>query len=59
MVHLDGTSHFYEKLLDFAPQVVDKIQQMMGNNNQNENQNQSNGQNTLYTQTNPNQTPPI
>ena len=40
MVHLDGSTHLYEKLLDFAPQVVDKIQQMLGNNeNQNQNDN--------------------
>lgn len=32
MVHLDSNTHLYEKLLDFAPQVVDKIQQMVGNN---------------------------
>lgn len=29
MVHLDGSTHLYEKLMDFAPQVVDKIQQMV------------------------------
>jgi uncharacterized spore protein YtfJ len=33
MVHLDSNTHLYEKLLDFAPQVVEKIQQMIGNNN--------------------------
>ncbi|WP_078555494.1 GerW family sporulation protein [Bacillus alkalicellulosilyticus] len=33
MVHLDGSTHLYEKLMDFAPQVVDKIQQMIGGNN--------------------------
>ncbi|MDT8859388.1 GerW family sporulation protein [Alkalihalobacillus sp. MEB130] len=32
MVHLDSNTHLYEKLLDFAPQVVEKIQQMLGNN---------------------------
>lgn len=31
MVHLDGSTHLYEKLMDFAPQVVDKIQQMVSN----------------------------
>ncbi|WP_078430126.1 GerW family sporulation protein [Alkalihalobacterium alkalinitrilicum] len=31
MVHLDSNTHLYEKLLDFAPQVVDKIQQMVNN----------------------------
>lgn len=29
MVHLDESTHLYEKLIDFAPQVVDKIQQML------------------------------
>src|SRR5699024_7381407 len=29
MVHLDGTTHLVEKLMDFAPQVVEKIQQML------------------------------
>ncbi|NEU29902.1 sporulation protein YtfJ [bacterium LRH843] len=31
MVHIDGSTHLYEKLLEFAPQVVDKIQQMINN----------------------------
>lgn len=34
MVHIDSSTHLYEKLLEFAPQVVDKIQQMLGNNKQ-------------------------
>lgn len=28
MVHIDTNTHLYEKLLDFAPQVIDKIQRM-------------------------------
>ena len=28
MVHLDESTHLYEKLLDIAPQAVDKVQQM-------------------------------
>lgn len=28
MVHLDESTHLYEKILDLAPQAVDKIQQM-------------------------------
>lgn len=32
MIHIDGSTHLYEKLLDFAPQVVEKIQQMLGGN---------------------------
>ncbi|WP_059103795.1 GerW family sporulation protein [Shouchella shacheensis] len=33
MVHLDSTTHLYEKLLDLAPQAVEKIQQMLGGEN--------------------------
>ncbi|GGB27356.1 sporulation protein YtfJ [Virgibacillus dakarensis] len=29
MVHLDGNTHLIEKMLDFAPQVVEKIQQLL------------------------------
>lgn len=50
MVHLDSNTHLYEKLLDFAPQVVEKIQQMVGNT--------SNETNTTV-QTNNEMTPPI
>jgi sporulation protein YtfJ len=32
MVHLDESTHLYEKILDLAPQAVDKIQQMMSKN---------------------------
>lgn len=28
-IHLDNSTHIYEKMLDFAPQVVDKIQNML------------------------------
>ncbi|OIJ12423.1 sporulation protein YtfJ [Anaerobacillus alkalilacustris] len=43
MVHLDENTHLYEKLMDFAPQVVDKIQQMLSNNkNHNENHSTAN-----------------
>ncbi|GAE34145.1 GerW family sporulation protein [Halalkalibacter akibai] len=58
MVHLDSNTHLYEKLLDFAPQVVEKIQQMVGNG--------SNGGTqatpppaTPNTTTTDNQTPPL
>lgn len=37
MVHLDSSTHLYEKLLDFAPQVVEKIQQMVNNSGGNQN----------------------
>lgn len=29
LLHLDENTHLYEKILDLAPQVVDKIQQML------------------------------
>ncbi len=50
MVHLDESTHLYERILDLAPQAVDKIQQMFENKNKNEGSNsnssnqQSNGQ---------------
>ncbi|WP_423407662.1 GerW family sporulation protein [Heyndrickxia sp. MSNUG] len=47
MLHLDESTHLYEKILDLAPQAVDKIQQMMSKKDQNsqngsQNQNQNN-----------------
>jgi sporulation protein YtfJ len=47
MVHLDESTHLYEKILDLAPQAVDKIQQMFNNKNnigQDGSQDQSNKQ---------------
>ncbi|WP_404453592.1 GerW family sporulation protein [Virgibacillus necropolis] len=49
MVHLDENTHIFEKMIDFAPQVVEKIQQMLkessqGNKN-NQNQRQQRNQN--------------
>ncbi len=32
MVHIDSSTHLYEKLLEFTPQVVDKIQQLISGN---------------------------
>jgi sporulation protein YtfJ len=53
MLHLDESTHLYEKILEAAPQAVEKIQQMFSKNNNNSNQqnnnqnnqNQNNGQN--------------
>ncbi|WP_332634416.1 GerW family sporulation protein [Halalkalibacter flavus] len=60
MVHLDSNTHLYEKLLDFAPQVVEKIQQMVGNNG---NSGSNNGSTTTFssttTTTDPNNQPPL
>ncbi|TRZ37292.1 sporulation protein YtfJ [Niallia circulans] len=41
MVHLDESTHLYEKLLDFAPQAVDKIQQMFSKNGDSQQQSSS------------------
>ncbi|MGP4078291.1 GerW family sporulation protein [Pseudalkalibacillus sp. R45] len=30
-IHLDNSTHLYERLLDLAPQVVDRVQKMMNN----------------------------
>lgn len=43
MLHLDESTHLYEKILDLAPQAVDKIQQMFNKNgDDNSSQNQQN-----------------
>ncbi|WML54308.1 GerW family sporulation protein [Neobacillus sp. PS3-12] len=34
MLHLDESTHLYEKILEMAPQAVDKIQQMFSNKDQ-------------------------
>jgi sporulation protein YtfJ len=40
MLHLDESTHLYEKILEVAPQAVEKIQQMFKkNNNGQQNQN--------------------
>lgn len=52
MVHLDGSTHLYEKLMDFAPQVVDKIQQMVGSNNQKQSANQQKDESTQQNNNN-------
>ncbi|XJZ26487.1 GerW family sporulation protein [Bacillota bacterium Lsc_1132] len=41
MLHLDESTHLYEKILELAPQAVDKIQQMLSKN---DDKNQSNSQ---------------
>lgn len=63
MIHLDESTHLFERILDFAPQAVDKIQSMVNNsknkedpaNGQNNNsqprqQNQQNHQQNNYQQ---------
>ncbi|MBM7620593.1 sporulation protein YtfJ [Bacillus tianshenii] len=38
MLHLDESTHLYERILDLAPQAVEKVQQMMKNNKKDQNQ---------------------
>ncbi len=38
MLHLDESTHLYEKLLELAPQAVDKIQQMLSKKEDNKQQ---------------------
>lgn len=54
MVHLDENTHLYERILDLAPQAVDKIQQMFESkgNNQSGSQGQSNAQQSNAQQPN-------
>lgn len=41
MVHIDGQTHLYEKILDAAPQVLEKIQNMLKKNQNSPKQSQS------------------
>lgn len=41
MLHLDESTHLYEKILELAPQAVDKIQQMFNKNDSAQGSNQS------------------
>jgi sporulation protein YtfJ len=41
MLHLDESTHLYEKILELAPQAVDKIQQMFSNKDQSKNNSQA------------------
>ncbi len=45
MLHLDENTHLYEKILDLAPQAVDKIQQMMSKKDQKNQSGQENNNN--------------
>ncbi|MDR4948865.1 GerW family sporulation protein [Neobacillus cucumis] len=49
MLHLDESTHLYEKILELAPQAVDKIQQMFSKKDENKQQ-QSNKQEQPQTQ---------
>lgn len=41
MLHLDESTHLYEKILEMAPQAVDKIQQMFSKKNEQQGSGQS------------------
>jgi sporulation protein YtfJ len=44
MLHLDESTHLYEKILEMAPQAVDKIQQMFSKKNEQQGSQQNAGQ---------------
>mgnify|MGYP005840291931 CR=1 FL=1 len=44
MLHLDESTHLYEKILDLAPQAVEKIQQMFKKKDESNDQSQNNHQ---------------
>ncbi|WP_044894499.1 GerW family sporulation protein [Bacillus alveayuensis] len=41
LLHLDESTHLYEKILDLAPQAMEKIQQMLKKNKQQNDQKQT------------------
>src|SRR4051812_17450705 len=43
MLHLDESTHLYEKILELAPQAIDKIQQMFSKKDEGKQQNSSQG----------------
>ncbi|BDG81070.1 MULTISPECIES: GerW family sporulation protein [Bacillus] len=47
MLHLDENTHLIEKILDAAPQTLERIQQMFKKNNKNQNQGQNQNQNQM------------
>jgi len=49
-IHLDNNTHIYEKILDIAPQAVEKIQKMLSGskgNNKSQNEQQRDSRNTV------------
>ncbi|HET7626833.1 MAG TPA: GerW family sporulation protein [Bacillales bacterium] len=55
LIHLDNTTHLYEKMLNLAPQAAEKIQQMLKGKKPQANQGQPSNQANQASQTN--QTP--
>lgn len=54
MIHLDENTHLYERMLDLAPQTVQKIQEVLSKNSKKD-QNSSGGENQQSQQQNGNQ----
>jgi sporulation protein YtfJ len=50
IMHLQNTTHLVEKVIDLAPQTIDKLQNMFGSNKQNEHTDHY----TNHMKTNPN-----
>lgn len=42
IIHMDENTHIYEKMIESAPQVVDKVQQLFNNNTQEKEERPSN-----------------
>lgn len=47
IMHLQNTTHLVEKMIDLAPQTIDKLQSMFGQNNNTQSQNQNPSPNDL------------
>ncbi|CAM3759446.1 GerW family sporulation protein [Mesobacillus zeae] len=48
MLHLDENTHLLEKILDLAPQAVEKVQNMMSKSNGGKNESQKNDKKSDY-----------
>jgi sporulation protein YtfJ len=46
MLHLDESTHLYERLLDLAPQAVEKVQHILNNNKRNKSNHSESSYNT-------------
>ena len=52
MLHLDESTHLYEKILEMAPQAVDKIQQMFSKKNEQQGSQQNSQQGSQQSKQN-------
>lgn len=55
MLHLDESTHLYEKILEMAPQAVDKIQQMFSKKNEQQGSKQDSQQGSQQSKQNESQ----